>query len=76
MPTSPFFEIDTPRHKITGDASDHTRYLRLTATVAPYINRGVAAAPTLGWKSAEVSAGARLIAPIYGKVLAFLPNRM
>lgn len=75
MPTSPFFEIDKPRHKIVGDASDHTRFLRLTATVAPYINNGVAAAPTLGWKDAQTSAGARLIAPIYGKVLAFLPNR-
>jgi len=47
----------------------------LTATIAPYINKGVSAAPTLGWKSNEISAGARLIAPIYGKVLAFLPNR-
>lgn len=75
MPTTPYFEMDTPRHRMVGDASDHTRYLRLTATVAPYINSGVAAAPTLGWKSPEISAGARLIAPIYGKVLAFLPNR-
>jgi hypothetical protein len=75
MPTSPFFEIDKPRRNIVGDASEHTRYLRLTATVAPYINNGVAAAPILGWKSPEVSTGARLIAPLYGKVLAFLPNR-
>jgi hypothetical protein len=58
-----------------GDIIPFIRSLRLTATVAPYINSGVAAAPTLGWKSPEISAGARLIAPIYGKVLAFLPNR-
>ena len=76
MPVVSYFEVDTPRHaRNVGDASEHTRYLRLTATVAPYINNGVAAAPILGWKSNEVSAGARLAAPIYGKVLSFLPNR-
>jgi hypothetical protein len=76
MPVESYFELDTPRHaRLTSTASEHTRYLRLTATVAPYINNGVAAAPRLGWKSNEVSLGARVIAPIYGKVLAFLPNR-
>lgn len=76
MPVRSYFEVDTPRHaKLGGDASDHTRYLRLTATIAPYISNGVAAAPTLGWKSNEVSAGARLIAPIYGRVRKFLPDR-
>lgn len=75
MPTSPYFEIDKPRHNIVGDASDHTRFIRLTATIAPYINNGVAAAPTLGWKSPALATSTRVIAPIYGKVLAFLPNR-
>lgn len=76
MPVVSYFEMDTPRHaRNVGSASEHTRFLRLTATVAPYINNGVAAAPLLGWKSNEISAGARLIAPIYGKVLSFLPNR-
>jgi hypothetical protein len=76
MPVVSYFEVDTPRHaRNVGSASEHTRYIRLTATVAPYINNGVAAAPLLGWKSNEISAGARLIAPIYGKVLSFLPNR-
>jgi hypothetical protein len=76
MPVVSYFEVDTPRHaRNVGSASEHTRYIRLTATVAPYINNGVAAAPLLGWKSNEISAGARLIAPIYGKVLSFLPTR-
>lgn len=76
MPVTSYFEIDTPRHaRNVGDASEHTRYLRLTATVAPYINSGVAAAPILGWKSPEISAGARLVAPIYGRIVKFVPNR-
>ena len=76
MPVESYFEINTPRHvRLTTSAGEHTRYLRLTATVAPYINNGVGAAPRLGWKSNEVALGARVIAPLYGKILAFLPNR-
>lgn len=76
MPVGSFFEIDKPRHvQLTTSASDHTRYIRLMATVAPYINNGVGAAPRLGWKTNELSAQARLIAPLYGKLNAFLPNR-
>ncbi len=61
--------------RLTTDASEHTRYLRMAATVAPYIRNGVAAAPTLGWKSNELSAQARLIAPLYGILNGILPNR-
>jgi hypothetical protein len=77
MPTSPFFEVSPQQRHIgpPADASDHTRYIRLTATIAPYINGGVGARPTLGWKSPELAAQMRLITPIYGQVLAFLPNR-
>lgn len=75
MPVISYFEPNEPRHaRLTTSASDHTRYLRLAATVAPYINNGVAAAPTLGWKSNELSAQARLIAPLYGSLRAFIPN--
>lgn len=76
MPVRSFLELNEPRHvRLTTDASDHTRYLRMAATVAPYINNGVAAAPRLGWKSNEVSAQARLIAPLYGILNGILPNR-
>jgi len=75
MPIDSYFEPNTPRHVKPGSASDHTRYVRLLATVAPYINNGVAAAPTLGWKTPELSAQARLILPIYGSLNAFIPNR-
>ena len=55
--------------------SDHTRNVRLLATVGPYILNGVNAAPTLGWKSNELSAQARLIVPVYRTLNAFIPNR-
>ena len=45
------------------------------ATIAPYIGDGVSAAPRLGWKYPALSAEARLIAPIYGQLRAFIPNR-
>lgn len=77
MPVTSYFEIDEPRHvKLTTSASDHTRYVRMMATVAPYIQSGqVIAAPTLGWKSPELNAQVRLVAPIFGKLNAFIPNR-
>jgi len=76
MPVGSYLELSTPRHvKLTTSASEHTRYLRLAAQVAPYINSGVAAAPRLGWKSPALSAEARLIAPIYGTLNSLLPNR-
>jgi len=76
MPVRSYLELNEPRHvRLTTDASEHTRYIRMAATVAPYIGNGVAAAPTLGWKSNEVSAQARLIAPLYGILNGILPNR-
>jgi len=76
MPVSSFLELNTPRHvRLTTDASEHTRYIRMAATVAPYIRNGVAAAPRLGWKSNEVSTYARIATPFYGILNGFLPNR-
>lgn len=76
MPVTSYFEPDTPRHAaIVGDASEHTRYVKMMATVAPYINNGVNAAPTLGWKSPQLSTQARIIVPLFGKLNAFIPNR-
>ena len=76
MPVSSYLELNTPRHvRLTTDASEHTRYVRMAATVAPYISDGVAAAPRLGWKSPSLSTEARLIAPLYGILNGFLPTR-
>jgi hypothetical protein len=77
MPVTSYFEPDTPRHvKLTTDASDHTRYVKMMAQIAPYIQNGkLNSAPTLGWKSPELNAQVRIIAPLYGKLNAFIPNR-
>jgi hypothetical protein len=77
MPVFSYFEVDQPRHaKLTTSAGDHTRYVRLMATAAPYINSSrVVGAPTLGWKSPELNAQVHIIAPIWGKVNAFIPGR-
>ena len=45
------------------------------ATIAPYINSGIGAAPTLGWKSPALNTEVRVIAPIFGQLNAFIPNR-
>lgn len=77
MPVRSFFELNEPRHRpLNTSASDHTRAVRLMATVAPYIQPGqVLQAPTLGWKSPALNAEVRTIAPIYGLLNSFLPNR-
>jgi hypothetical protein len=77
MPVFSYFEPNEPRHaKLPSTAGDHTRYVRILATAAPYIQRGkVIGAPTLGWKSPELDAQVRIIAPIWGSLNAFIPNR-
>jgi hypothetical protein len=77
MPVFSYFEPNTPRHAtLTTSAGDHTRYIRLMAQAAPYIQSGQqVGAPTLGWKSPSLSADARIIAPLWGSLNAFIPNR-
>lgn len=77
MPTSSFFEVSPIQRHVgpPADASDYTRTVRQMATIAPYINNGVGAAPRLGWKSPALNAEMRLIAPIFGQLNAFIPNR-
>jgi hypothetical protein len=80
MPVSSFLELGGGGAKVhvglTTDASEHTRYIRMAATIAPYINNGVSPIPNaLGWRSMDASRDARIIAPIYRRVQAFIPNR-
>ena len=77
MPVFSYFEPNTPRHaKLTTSAGDHTRYIRMMATAAPYVQSGkVVGAPTLGWKSNELNAQVRLIAPLWGSLNLAVPNR-
>lgn len=77
MPVFSYFEPSEPRHvKLTTSAGDHTRHVRLLAQAAPYIQSGqVVGAPTLGWKSPALNTEVRLIAPLWGSLNAFIPNR-
>ena len=77
MPVFSYFEIDTPRHvKLTTSAGDHTRYVRIMAAAAPYIQNGaLVGTPKPTWKSPELNAQVRLIAPIWGRLNAAIPNR-
>lgn len=72
-----FFEIDKPRHvRLTTDASDYTRNVRLMAQAAPYIQSGKqVGAPRLGWKHPELATQSRIIAPLFGKLNTLYPNR-
>lgn len=77
MPVESYFEMNEPRHvRLTTSASEHTRYVRMMAQAAPYITNGQqVGAPTLGWKSPALNAEVRLIAPLWGNINAFIPNR-
>jgi hypothetical protein len=80
MPVSSFLELGgggaAIHRPLTTDASEHTRYIRMAATLAPYINQGVSPVPNaLGWRDQGASRDARLVAPIYRAIRAFIPNR-
>jgi hypothetical protein len=77
MPVESYFEMNEPRHvRLTTSAGEHTRYVRMMAQAAPYIQNGqVVGAPTLGWKSPALNTQVRLIAPLWGNINAFIPNR-
>jgi hypothetical protein len=77
MPVESYFEPNEPRHvRLTTSAGEHTRYVRMLAQAAPYVTPGqTVGAPTLGWKSPALNAEVRLIAPLWGALNTFLPNR-
>jgi hypothetical protein len=77
MPTSPFGQVNPPnRRAMVGDASEHTRFVRITATLAPYLGKGTSPAPTLlGWRDMGASRDARIAAPIFATYKSFIPNR-
>lgn len=77
MPIFSYFEIDTPRHaRLTTSAGDHTRYVRIMAAAAPYVQPGrLVGTPKPTWLSPELNAQVRLIAPIWGRLNAAIPNR-
>jgi hypothetical protein len=77
MPTSPFGQVNpTVRRAMVGDASEHTRFVRMAATLGPYASQNQAARPnSLGWRDMGASRDARVIMPILGAFKSFVPNR-
>jgi hypothetical protein len=77
MPTSPFGQVNpTVRRAMVGDASEHTRFIRMSATIAPYQSMNQGASPNLlGWRNMQASRDVRVIMPILATYKAFIPNR-
>jgi hypothetical protein len=77
MPTSPFGQVNPPvRRAMVGDASEHTRFIRMAATLAPYQSMNQAASPNLlGWRDMQASRDARVMTSILGTYKSFIPNR-
>lgn len=80
MPISSYLESNgTPHVKTWRDASEHTRFIRMAATVAPFINQPNGLnVPKGGFNSKSggmaSSRDARLISPVFGTFKTFAPN--
>ena len=77
MPTSPFGQVNPPvRRAMVGDASENTRFIRMAATLAPYLNKGVSPVPNaLGWRDMGANRDSRIVAPFFATYKAFIPNQ-
>jgi len=77
MPTSPYGQVNPPvRRMMVGDASEHTRFIRMASTLAPYQAQGQAAIPSLlGWRNMQATRDVRVIIPILGAFKSYIPNR-
>ena len=77
MPTSPYGQVNPRvRRAMVGDASEHTRFIRMSATIAPYVSQNQAAIPNLlGWRSMQARRDVGVIMPILGAFKSFVPNR-
>ena len=77
MPTSPFGQVNpTVRRAMVGDASEFTRFVRMSSTIAPYAAQNQSARPSLlGWRDMQASRDVRVIMPILGAFKSFVPNR-
>jgi hypothetical protein len=77
MPTSPYGQVNPPvRRMMVGDASEHTRFIRMASTIAPYQSQNQAAIPNLlGWRNMQASRDVRVVMPILGAFKSYIPNR-
>jgi hypothetical protein len=61
---------------MVGDASEFTRFVRMSATLLPYASQNQGARPNLlGWRDMQANRDARTIMPILGAFKSFVPNR-
>jgi hypothetical protein len=61
---------------MVGDASEHTRFIRMASTIAPYQSQNQAAIPNLlGWRNMQASRDVRVVMPILGAFKSYIPNR-
>lgn len=80
MPIASYLESNgTPHAKLWRTASEHTRFVRMAATIAPFVNNANGLnVPKGGWNSKSggmaASRDARLIAPVYATFKTFAPN--
>jgi hypothetical protein len=77
MPTSPFGQVNPPvRRAMVGDASEFTRFVRMSSTLLPYQAQNQRAIPNLlGWRDMQASRDTRVIMPMLGAFKSFVPNR-
>ena len=77
MPTSPFGQVNpSVRRAMVGDASEFTRFVRMSSTIAPYANQNQAAKPSLlGWRDMQATRDVRVMMPILAAFKSFVPNR-
>jgi hypothetical protein len=81
MPTSPFLKIGGPYSPRVGSASDHTRFLRLAAEIAPLIvdsrtgaGAGRTTVPKNAYSPVRRSATAGFTPLVYGFIKSYSPN--
>jgi hypothetical protein len=79
MPTSPFLRVGGPYRAMVGDASEHTRLLRMAAEVAPLIKQAGAGAgrstvPKNVYAPVRSSATSAFSPLVYGFIKSYSPN--
>lgn len=77
MPTSPFGQVNPPvRRAMVGDASEFTRFVRMSSVILPYNAQNQAAIPNnLGWRDMQATRDVRVMLPMLGAFRSFVPNR-
>jgi hypothetical protein len=79
MPTAQsFYEPSAPARHVRGvDASEYTRFVRMAATVAPYINPATTfnRPYARNGQSQEATRDARFVSTIFGGLRPFVANK-